>query len=89
MIISETYIMGDYNVNYSITDHLERYRVENMETKFNLKQLITSYTRVTQHTSTIIDWIYTDSVNILNSGVIDLNITDHFPIFFDSENTEE
>ena len=52
-----------------------------METKFNLKQLITSYTRVTQHSSTIIDRVYSDSNKVSSSGIIDVNISDHFAVF--------
>ena len=78
---SETYIMGDFNIDYLVKDNLQKYRDVNIETKYNLYQLITSHTRITQHTATLLDWIYSDSQYISNSGTINLNISDHLPVF--------
>ena len=50
---------------------------------FSLKQLISSPTRITCSSSTIIDHILTNTTNnISQSGVIDLGISDHNVIFF-------
>ena len=49
---------------------------------FSLKQLISSPTRITCSSSTIIDHILTNTTNIISqSGVIDLGISDHNIIF--------
>ena len=77
----ETYILGDFNVDYATDKTLKQYRLENIESKFNLRQLITTYTRSTQLTDTIIDWIYTDSQHIVKSGTLDNNVSDHLPIY--------
>ena len=42
---------------------------------------MTKPTRITSHTATLIDHIYTNSVNRLISGVIPVDISDHLPIF--------
>ena len=42
---------------------------------------MTKPTRITNHTATLIDHIYTNSVNRLISGVIPVDISDHLPIF--------
>ena len=78
---SETYIMGDFNIDYLAKDNLQKYRVINIESKHNLTQLISSPTRVTQLSKTFLDWIYSDSSCICNSGTINLNISDHLPVF--------
>ena len=50
---------------------------------FSLKQLISSATRITCSSSTIIDHILTNTTNnISQSGVIDLGISDHNVIYF-------
>ena len=43
--------------------------------------LITKPTRITSHTATLIDHIYTNTVNRLISGVLPVDISDHLPIF--------
>ena len=47
----------------------------------NLLPVITKPTRITNHTGTLIDHIYTNSVNRLISGVIPVEVSDHLPIF--------
>ena len=48
---------------------------------FDLTQLITKPTRITQATATLIDHVYTTSPdNISESFVSDLSVSDHFPI---------
>ena len=46
-----------------------------------LSPVITKPTRITNHTATLIDHIYTNSVNRLISGVEPVDISDHLPIF--------
>ena len=49
---------------------------------YDLTQLITEPTRVTQHSRTLIDLCLTNSPDkISNSGVVDLGISDHCAIF--------
>ena len=49
--------------------------------KVHERQIISDYTRSTQTTNTVIDWIYTDSQYIADSGTLNINLSDHLPIF--------
>ena len=80
-IRNEIYIIGDFNIDYSLKSVKKRYKLSTLESKFNIKQLINDFTRVTHSSSTIIDWIYTDSQVISLSGTLDINISDHLPVF--------
>ena len=55
--------------------------LEILENKYALKQIIKESTRVTDTSSTCIDLLYTDTLNIIDSGVINYNISDHLPIY--------
>ena len=77
----ETFILGDFNIDYSLNTIKKRYGLDKLESKFNLKQIINTYTRQTQTTNTIIDWIYTDCPHVAKSGTLNLNLSDHLPIF--------
>ena len=77
----EVVIMGDFNINYAEkkTSNFEKLSV--LESKYNLKQLIKKPTRVTYHSRSIIDLIFTNIVCISKSGVIDHPIADHLPVY--------
>ena len=47
----------------------------------NILPVITKPTRVTDHTATLIDHIYTNSVQNLTAGILTIEVTDHLPIF--------
>ena len=46
-----------------------------------MKQIIIGNTRITEASSTCIDLIFTDISNVIDSGVINYNISDHLPIY--------
>ena len=48
---------------------------------FNLLPVITKPTRITSHTATLIDHIYTNTINRLTSGIATVDISDHLPVF--------
>ena len=51
-----------------------------MQTSFY--PIITKPTRVTEHTATLIDHIYTNSVDVeISSGILTIDISDHLPVF--------
>ena len=77
----ELFLIGDFNINYSLDQVRHNLKIDQFETKFNLSQLIQSPTRVTISTQTIIDWIYTDSINIALAGTLNINMSDHLPVF--------
>jgi hypothetical protein len=71
-----TIILGDLNINY---DNAPSNRAREIETTFQLTQLIKVPTRVTDSTSTIIDHIYTTLPHRHSeSGNIPLTISDHY-----------
>ena len=54
-----------------------------------MQQVISSPTRVTNSTSSVIDHVYTNVYNLaIHSGVIETDVSDNFPIFviFESKN---
>ena len=50
----------------------------------NILPIITKPTRVIDHTATLIDHIYTNSVQNLTAGILTIYITDHLLIFLHS-----
>ena len=47
----------------------------------DLLPVITKPTRITNHSATLIDHIYTNTVNSLVSGILTIDISDHLPVF--------
>lgn len=76
----EYLVIGDLNVDMNKPNHQSRKLNQSMNNK-SLKQLISEPSRVTNTSSSLIDLAYTDMSNIMNSGTINSNISDHLPIF--------
>lgn len=72
-------IMGDLNIDYATKKSAKELIA--LEREFGLKQQINTPTRVTQQTKTVIDHIYTNSSKVRGSGVLMINISDHYPVF--------
>ena len=79
---SEFYILGDININIeggTILNTTWKHVVELND----LQQLVTTPTRITAHSSTIIDHLYVSSQDkITETFVPNIAISDHFPICF-------
>ena len=81
----ETIITGDFNINLLPKENelsvAERFK-ELLNT-FQLQQLINKPTRITETTKTLIDLIIckTNDLKIIESGVIDLGISDHSLVY--------
>ena len=72
--------MGDMNFD-ALTDNGHS-KVTEIETSFILKQIISSPTRVTAVSQTLIDHIYVSShLSPTESGVLPIPFSDHFPVF--------
>ena len=86
------YLMGDFNIDLlksESCDYADRF-IEQLFTS-SYTPLITKPTRITQHTATIIDIIFTNNIEKLENsinGIIFSDISDHLPIIhkFDSNN---
>ena len=81
-ITDEIYILGDINVNIengTISNTTWKHVVELID----LQQLVTTPTRVTAHSSTIIDHLYVSNRDkITETFAPNIAISDHFPICF-------
>ena len=79
----DMYIVGDINIDllkyHSHQQETERYL--DMIYSLDLLPVITKSTRITSHTATLIDHIYTNTVNRLTSGIVTVDISDHLPVF--------
>ena len=73
------YIVGDFNVDLTKYDtDLHCHDLINQMAEHNFAQVISLPTRITDHTATIIDHIYSNQVHtLLTSRVVTLDISDH------------
>ena len=78
---SETMIIGDFNINFKNKKLVSSSKLDLLENKYGLKQVIHGFTRITDNTSTCIDLLFTDMSNIIKTGTINYNISDHLPIY--------
>ena len=72
-------IMGDFNVD---ANQFDKYaRLDSLMTSYGYKQVITTPTRVTDDTASIIDHVYVTNVDkVKEAAVSDIAISDHLPI---------
>ena len=72
-------IMGGFNVD---ANQFDKYaRLDSLMTSYGYKQVITTPTRVTDDTASIIDHAYVNNVNkVIETAVADIAISDHSPI---------
>ena len=78
---SEITLLGDFNVNYKLRHTLPFKQLKEFERNFNLKQLINTTTRIGIKTKSCLDLIFTNMDHIISSGVLDIAISDHLPVF--------
>ena len=76
----ETVLLGDFNFDYTSPNAATKnfQRIANL---FNLKQLITDPTRITQNSRTLIDLFFTSKPELYVSGVLPIGFSDHSAIF--------
>ena len=76
----EIILIGDFNINYLNCSNKKWLHLVEL---FDLKQMITTPTRVTQNTSSIIDHLYCSSPDYISDCFVPkYSISDHFPICF-------
>ena len=72
------YLLGDMNCHLESSDSLDAKALLNFCRSYNLSQLITTSTRVTETTSSILDIILaSDTKRVLNVMVLESSISDH------------
>jgi len=74
------YVLGDFNIDALRSDSNSHQFLNLMKSHF-LRPLINVPTRVTDNSCSLIDNIWTNDLTNSLSGVITLDVTDHFPIF--------
>ena len=72
-------LTGDYNIDLVKYEHdTNSQELVDLTTRFSFIQVITRPTRVTDHSATLIDHIYTNQIHNMHScGIITFDITDH------------
>ncbi|KAG5867320.1 hypothetical protein JTB14_034062 [Gonioctena quinquepunctata] len=73
-VSSQIWLSGDFNIDFS-TPSEEAYSILNITEQFGLRSIVHDYTRITSHSSTKIDNIFTNVQSI--SLVVDTPISDH------------
>ena len=77
----DIFLRGDLNCNM-LKDIPESRALRELSTCLNLSQLITSPTRVTERSSSLIDVIMTsNSSSIMENGTLDVHLSDHYLVF--------
>lgn len=77
----DMFILGDFNLNFFPDIGFKNNKWESLLLKYGLTQLVSTPTRVTNKTSSIIDHIYTNSSqNISHYFVSNISISDHYPV---------
>ena len=75
-------LLGDFNYDYVVNESLHANPVYYIETLYDMTQLITEKTRVTQCTESTLDIILTTNPSLhKRSGVIKKTLSDHYVIF--------
>ena len=79
----DIYLLGDFNIDFLKYDqHQSTEKYLDMLYSYNIIPIITKPTRITNHTKTLIDHIYTNtSILHITAGIGLLDITDHLPVF--------
>ena len=79
------YLLGDYNINLlNYESHTLTSQFVDVMYSHLFFPLISRPTRITQHSATLIDNIFTNNINDLSSafnGILVTDISDHFPVF--------
>lgn len=73
-------IAGDFNIDL-LNDNAHSKKISQLANACRVEQLITSPTRISKKTSTLIDHLFCSSSHHALSGTINSHITDHLPIF--------
>ena len=82
-LIENIILMGDFNYyNYTFDESLSCNPLHQIEVLYNMRQLITSPTRVILTTTTLIDVLFTNYHNShVMTGVYDTSLSDHYLIY--------
>ena len=77
---THVYMVGDMNIDLLDSDPLMEEYCAILQSASYLP-IITEPTRITDHSATLIDHIWTNQLHEAVSGVLEVTITDHYPTF--------
>ena len=77
----EIWLLGDFNVDFLDRNSDQRLKYINAFKVIGIKQLVSTITRPNHRGGTCIDWIATNSEFVNASGVLDILISDHLPVY--------
>ena len=86
---SEIWILGDFNMNYLIRNNLEIMNVNKFLKEYNLVQIITSLTRLSNRGGSCIYWIITNCQYVATGGILNDLLSDHFPVYVVKKKTRD
>ena len=79
--MTETIIIGDFNMNYMDEKHMRQCKFKNFLLELSMRQMINEGTRITKKSRTTIDLIITDCPYVNCVGTLNVNMSDHLPIY--------
>ena len=75
-------LLGDLNYDYDINESLHKNPIQNIESLYEMTQLITEKTRVTECSEILLDVILTTNPELHRvSGVVKKPLSDHYMIY--------
>ena len=74
-------LFGDFNIDYKKTRSADYKLLKSLTNDFLLKQYIKDFTRVTNKCKSQIDLIFSNMNHVIDSGVLEIPISDHYPVF--------
>lgn len=77
----DIYVCGDFNIPYNETGSTGVKKLKSIESKYGLKQYITSPTRCTSQSKNILDLIFTNAKHIRKAVADEVSISDHEPVY--------
>ena len=86
---TDVFILGDFNIDLKNTTDPNGKRLLNICKVYGLEQFIKNVTRHGNTKNSTIDLIFTNSKYIANSGVLNLNLSDHEMVFISKKRRKD
>ena len=83
---SDVFIMGDINIDFSDRNNEAVKDLKEFPSQSGLVNQIKTTTRFSKTKNSCLDHIYTNSNIVNESGTLDVNISDHLPVFVNRKN---
>ena len=87
--LKEIILMGDFNMNFSAKSNPDTKKLIHWQNRLGLNQLIKTSTCSSKRSATTIDLIFTNIESCDTSGVLNLHVSDHQPVFVIKNKTRD